>query len=92
MREALKGADIVHIMVPLFLSRPASKYIKSLMLLLGKVSMDVWLIHGFFYFYMFDYFRISSDYWIVPFVEFVTVNVCMALVIRKVKLKIVSNK
>ena len=30
VREALKGADIVHIMVPLFLSRPASKYVKSL--------------------------------------------------------------
>ncbi|MGN0053214.1 MAG: acyltransferase family protein, partial [Bacteroides sp.] len=86
-----------HIRVPLFVvaivkASAISKYIKSLMLLLGKVSMDVWLIHGFFYFYMFDYFRISSDYWIVPFIEFVTVNVCMALVIRKVKLKIVNNK
>lgn len=69
-----------------------SKFINRLMLLLGQVSMNVWLIHGLFYFYMFDYFRITSDYWIIPFVEFATFNVCLSLCIQKVKSKIVNFK
>lgn len=61
------------------------KYINIFLTYIGKISMDIWLIHGFFYFYMFDYFKLLSTYWIIPFIIFILVNILFAELIKRIK-------
>jgi hypothetical protein len=68
----------------LFVQIPLNKYIAYFLLVMGKRSTGIWLIHTYFIYYIFHDFTYSFKYPVLIFAVITTVCFCVSAVIDSV--------
>ena len=81
------------IMIACFIHLTNGKYISMLFEYLGKHSTNIWLIHGFFYYYFYKVIY-SPRYWILILISFLVLNIFCSIIFNHLlnKIHFLKNK
>lgn len=70
------------LMVACFIHLTSGKYMSIIFGYLGRHSTNIWLIHGFFYYYFYD-FVYSPRYWILILIAFLALNIFCSIMFNQ---------